>query len=205
MKETSTAPAVVRATAPERPLAQVRGFLVASSVKWFIQTYGMETHRAVLRRLLPAQQAMFSRSVMSLGWYEFDAWNNLSEAARAELSARGEEVNDFYQKSAHEVGEGLMNALFKTILARMSPTGLIARLPMIYGKLFDQGTLGIEENQPGRALLRLDIPPEMHEYARRTLGAALERFLYMSGAREVSIAREERAGVFYYLCTYSHG
>jgi hypothetical protein len=202
MKDTSATAAKVPTGEMGRPMAQVRGFLVASAIKWFVQTYGEEPHRAMLRRLPPLQQAMFSRSVMSLGWYPFDAWNNLIEAAIAELKARGEETENFHQKSAYEVGEGLMSVLFKTILARMSLSGLVARFPMIYGKLFDQGTLSIEENRPGKALLRLELPPEMCEYMRRSFGAAMERFLSMSGGREISLTQEERDGIFYYSCIY---
>lgn len=178
-----------RAHAP----AKLRGILVAAGVRWTRQTYGDEVMEAAIARLPEADRALFSRFVLSIGWYPLASWIQLGQHVRAELERRGQ-ARDFHERAARGIGAGVMQTIFQSILARVSPTGLLARVPMIYGKLFDQGEVRVLENELGAARLHLQIPEEMRDFARQTLATGLIQLLAMSGAREVEQTQQEVPG-----------
>lgn len=179
-----------------RPPAQLRGVLVSMVLRWARKTYGDAPVDEAIQQLSAADRALFSRLVMSVGWYPFPAWERFVEKMRERLAARGHPVDLFHASASRDVSEGLMSALFRSILARINPVLWVDRIPMIYQRLYDQGIVTIEENEPGRAVVSLRVPPEMEAYARRSIVPGCESILRLSGVRELHTEHEEAPGFF---------
>src|SRR5262245_48406286 len=118
--------------AKELQPTQIRGTIVAISVRWLRDTYGEALFQKVLARLPPAERAQFSGSILPIGWYPLRTWVAFMEACRAEVKeATGEDEATFDRRNLYEAGGRFMQGLYKFVLSMFETTSVLQRLPLI--------------------------------------------------------------------------
>lgn len=147
---------------------QVRGTIVASSIEWMRSAYGEKLFDETISHLSPEDRAIFSRKVLSSGWYPLPLWERFLDARdRAVKDLLGEDPVSFNAKAIRGTGGWLIQRIYRFILSWLEPPTALARMPLLMSKILPQVKVAILRNESGLFVAQFSGPRSIHSYLRR--------------------------------------
>jgi hypothetical protein len=177
---------------PQTP--HLRGFTVANTVQWVQRAYGEPILQRALNRLPPHERIYFQRSILSMGWYPFSAWEHFLDATYAEIGAiTGEDTDALDYRNFREGAGTTMRTIYKFFFSFMEPVSTLARLGSLFPRVYSHGCSELLENRQGFSINRCTVPEEMRHNIKRTTRHGIVYVLELVGARDVrvEITRDE--------------
>src|SRR4051812_45506241 len=139
----------------EQQVAQLRGSVMNEARTWIREHYGEDLYKAALAALTPEERAIIDGGLFPSVFYPILAWDHFLDAARAEAHRRhGDSELQFDEGNMRGAGSLILKVIYKFVFRVMKAESVLAKLPDVFGRLFNRGRIEIVENVAGRCVFR---------------------------------------------------
>lgn len=175
--------------------AGLRGSVIKEARTWIQTVYGDELYSRALSRVSADDRAALAGTILAGSWYPVDAWTRVLAEVAVEVQLKtARSQSDFYLQLVRESGGKTVKTVYKFLLELFSPQSVVSRIPMLFNRLYSEGTFEVVENETGRAVVRYrDASPVFRENIRQMLHTSIIALLEMNGVKDIqtSILRDD--------------
>lgn len=164
----------------------ISGALITQHRGILIELVGEEVLARSLARL-PAADRELVQGATSLSFIPIRVADAMYRAIGTES---GRDYVHLHEQVSRMAVDRALKTIWRLLLRFTSDEALVARTPVIFTKAFPQGVLVPRVTGPGKAEIRVESWPHMHEYAIRGTRVAIENVLRLAGRSNVKIAAE---------------
>ncbi len=135
-----------------------KGSLFIQLRRFIEDTHGKDVLDAVDASLSEEDRAIFSGFVLVGGWYPVGAWNRTLRAWLDRVAPAELERQRLMQELASVTAKEDLTTIFKVLLRSATPSLVAARMPMLYERYFDAGTMSAVEQDDRYWEVTLEAP-----------------------------------------------
>ena len=177
----------MRTSTDTQVASKIKGTMVSQIYQWLSDTYGQELLNEALLLIPLEERELFQKKILSLGSYPLSSWAKYLDVCYVKVKSKtGESEATFYKNLIHGGGSKMLKAVYTFLMVFISPTGIIKRLPLIYGRTYDSGGAEVLLNEPGETKVRYYGPKDMHRHMQQFGLPTLCYLLELSGAKSIS-------------------
>lgn len=155
---------------------------------------GEKVERDAIATLIQADRDLLAGSG-SLGWCDVELAKRYKDAVGAQI---GKESLEFQRWVIKRASARTVNGLWRVLLTQVWDEALVKRIPILYQRTFDLGTMTGEFESKGTASVVVSGWPRIPEYDVVGLQVGIESVLQLLGREGASaVPTRTQTGVFY--------
>ncbi len=176
------------------PIPQLSGAIFLDQIKVLTEHYGQPAIDQALAALEPQEREEI-RGLLAMSWCD----STLAMRFKNEL-ARAVGMNELeLQRFVTRAGiERTLRGVWRFLVSQLWDDALVKRVPSIYSRAFDRGSMRAEGLRPGGSSFVLKGWPTIPDYDAHGLAFGMESILTVAGRKNVRVSwRREGAEVVF--------
>jgi len=145
--------------------AKVRAVPVNSLVRFAGEELSQEQLETALDRLTADERRWFNGHLLAHEVVPLDVVNRFTAYA---AEAKGEAVKAFAHRAGRFGAQQGIKTVYKFLLMVMSPAAVLKKAPLMWGRIYDTGTVSIESTSSSARIFIRDFPSHVAGCARVT-------------------------------------
>ncbi len=168
-------------------MVRVRGNALSSGAEYLRKRHGEEAIAKVFAAMKPEHASIVSGWIARSNWYPFDAYIGFCEAADRIL---GKGDGSQARETAAIAAEADLGTFLKFVVSVFgTPSELMKRLAMVWGRYYDGGQLVVTEDGPNGMKFEVRDFPTPHALHCTIIEGFTERFLQLALKRKGKTVR----------------